>query len=166
MNVFLLSGSNINDRINNLNYARNLIAEKIGNVIRCSSIYETAAWGNDNQPEFLNQALQVDTNLLPEQILKMLKSIEESMGRKQSAKWGPRIIDIDILLMDDTIYESPILTIPHPQMHKRRFTLMPLAEIAPDTMHPKLKLTVRELLESCEDKLAVRKTSSASTSSL
>ncbi len=156
-NAWLLLGSNLGDRINNLLAAQNHIAEKAGTIVTNSSLYETAAWGNENQPAFLNRALLITTALPPEDLLCAIKSIEKKMGRKQTEKWGARLIDIDILLMGTIVYDSPALSIPHPQMHKRRFTLVPLAEIAPNAKHPLLKQTVKALLKSCADKLEVIK---------
>ena len=156
-NAWLLLGSNLGDRINNLLAAQNHIAKKAGTLVAVSSLYETAAWGNENQPVFLNQALHITTTLPPEDLLRVLKSIEKTMGRKQTEKWGARLIDIDILLMDAIVYDSPTLSIPHPQMHKRRFTLVPLAEITPNAKHPLLKRTVKALLKICDDTLEVIK---------
>lgn len=156
-NAWLLLGSNLGDRINNLTIAQHHIAEKAGSIIAVSSLYETAAWGNENQPAFLNQALHIATKLQPEELLRILKSIEKAMGRAPAEKWGARLIDIDILLMDSITHNSPTLSIPHPHMHKRRFTLVPLAEIAPHAKHPLLKQTVKQLLKKCADNLEVRK---------
>lgn len=155
MKAYLLLGSNIGDRSGNLKRALNLIRSRVAPINRESSIYETAPWGNYEQPVFLNQAIAIETGLEPELLLKRLKSIEKLMGRKQADKWGARIIDIDILLMDDLIYQSESLRVPHPQMHHRRFTLVPLAEIAPDVIHPEFNSTMQSLLSLCKDQLEV-----------
>ena len=157
MKAYLLAGSNMGERAENLNRAKEMLAAA-GTVLRASSVYETAAWGMENQPPFLNQALLLETRLSPEKLLSELKQIERAIGRKQAQKWGPRLIDIDILLIDDKLSASAQLTVPHPQLHKRRFALVPLAEIAPQVLHPELKLTVQEMLDACADELAVKKT--------
>jgi len=157
METYLLLGSNLGDRLGNLKSARDYIGESIARIIKASSIYETEPWGDNNQPLFLNQVIMIETSLKPEMLLKKLKSVESRVGRAQTEKWGPRIIDIDILLMDELVYRSDSLTVPHPQMHNRRFALVPLAEIAPAGIHPQFNLTAEELLVQCDDKLNVTK---------
>jgi 2-amino-4-hydroxy-6-hydroxymethyldihydropteridine diphosphokinase len=124
-------------------------------VSNASSIYETAAWGKNDQPAFLNQVLEIETALSPPQLLKTILAIEENIGRVRQEKYGPRIIDIDILLFNDEVLHLPMLKIPHPQLQNRRFVLVPLAEIAPDLIHPVFKKTIAELLAICPDKLEV-----------
>ncbi len=156
MKTYLLLGSNEGDRYRSLAVALNKIRDGVAPVIQESSIYETAPWGNAGQPAFLNRVILIETNLEPETLLKKIKSVEKMMGRKRIEKWGPRIIDIDILLMGDLIYRSGSLSVPHPQMPNRRFTLVPLAEIAPDFIHPEFDLTIKVLLSRCRDELDVR----------
>jgi 2-amino-4-hydroxy-6-hydroxymethyldihydropteridine diphosphokinase len=139
--------------------ARLKIAEECGALVRQSSIYQTAAWGIEAQPSFLNQALEIETLLNAEELLKAILVVEETLGRRRDIKYGPRIIDIDILLFNDEIIRSEGLTVPHPQMHARRFVLMPLKEIASNKMHPVLQKPIGELLEECPDTLAVQKIS-------
>jgi 2-amino-4-hydroxy-6-hydroxymethyldihydropteridine diphosphokinase len=153
--AFLITGGNLGDRLQNLQQAYKKIEQTCGSITGASSIYQTAAWGFSQQPDFYNQAIKLETFLLPDALMLALLSIEEKMGRKRSLKMGPRIIDIDILLMDDMVYNSSILTIPHPQLSKRRFALMPLAQIAANVMHPVFKKTINELLDECTDSLAV-----------
>ena len=155
MRTYLLLGSNVGERLGNLKTALNLIDDEIAPVIERSSVYETKPWGNENQPSFLNQVIVIETQVEPAVLLKKLKSVERTVGRKRTDKWGPRVIDIDILLMDDLIYKSEKLSIPHPQLHKRRFTLVPLAEIAAKDIHPEFELTIQELLSVCKDELEV-----------
>lgn len=157
--VFLLTGGNLGDRFFNLRRAKELIQQTCGLIVKESSIYKTAAWGFTGQPDFYNQALQLETNFSPENLMQTLLSIEEKMGRKRGIKMGPRIIDIDILLMNDMILNSPHLTIPHPRLAERRFALTPLAEIAPEVIHPVLHTSVKELLAACKDNLPVYKIS-------
>ena len=157
--AFLLTGGNLGDRLQNLQLAYQKIEQTCGSITEASSIYQTAAWGFTQQPDFYNQAIQLKTFLLPDALMLALLSIEEKMGRKRSMKMGPRIIDIDILLMDDMVYNSSIVTIPHPHLSKRRFALMPLAQIAANVMHPVFKKPINELLDECTDTLAVYKIS-------
>ncbi len=153
--VYILLGTNEGDRLNYLNVAFRLISEQIGEIISQSAIYETAAWGIEDQASFLNQILLVHTELEPHQTLEMMLDVEKQMGRLRTVKWGSRIIDIDMLYYNDEIIDTKRLSIPHPYLHKRRFTLVPLCEIAPDFMHPVLKLTNSKLLEQCDDECEV-----------
>ena len=153
--MFLLLGSNLGDRKKNLTVARNEIELAVGPIIKTSSLYQTAAWGKTDQPDFLNQAIEVETSLSPEEALLQILKMEISLGRRRKEKWGERIIDIDILLYGDIVTNSPQLTIPHPRLPNRRFALVPLTEIAADVVHPELQKTIRELLEVCPDKLEV-----------
>jgi len=155
--VFLLLGTNLGDRAANLGQAIEAIDQEVGKIIKASSVFETSAWGKTDQPAFLNQALEISSQFDVEDVLTRLLSIEERLGRKRHEHWGERIIDIDILFFGDEVYTSPRLRIPHPQLGNRRFTLIPLNEIASDFVHPLLKKTVRELLEICPDPLSVEK---------
>jgi 2-amino-4-hydroxy-6-hydroxymethyldihydropteridine diphosphokinase len=129
----------------------------MGRLLRQSALYETAAWGNTNQPDFLNQALVVDTGKPAEEIMRLILLIEKDMGRKRSVKNAPRLIDIDILFYEKEIYNTGNLTVPHPQLQNRRFVLTPLNELMPQFIHPVLKKSIHRLLLICKDKLEVRK---------
>ena len=155
--AYLLIGGNMGSRSAYLQRAIELINDLAGTVINQSSIYETAAWGNTDQPSFLNQALEIQTGYTAGGLMKRLLLIEEKMGRKRHEKYGPRVIDIDILFFNDGILNTKIVTIPHPQLHKRKFALKPLAEIAPDLIHPVFNKTVSRLLKECDDPLPVNK---------
>lgn len=153
--IYLLLGSNLGDRETNLGMARSLIENSLGTIIQSSSIYESAAWGKEDQPDFLNQVIKIQTQINPHALLEKLAWAETSLGRLREVKWGERIIDIDILFYENEIIEEEKLTIPHPGIPIRRFTLLPLSEIAPDLIHPLLKKSIRELLDECEDPLKV-----------
>lgn len=153
--VYLLLGGNLGDRTLYLEQARGKIAELVGVVKLKSDLYETAAWGKTDQPSFLNQVLEVETPLLPEQVLLTINTIEQDLGRERFEHWGSRVIDIDILFYDNLVLKTQRLTIPHPHLHTRRFTLAPLAEIAPAFIHPVLNKTIIKLLSECEDELEV-----------
>ena len=143
------------NREKNLARAKKLISEKAGKVTRASSLYETAAWGKTDQPSFYNQALELETTLPPKDLLKLLLEIEKKLGRQRDEKYGPRTIDIDILLYGDQIFNDPQLRIPHPELQNRRFALTPLAEIGPGLVHPVFKKSITELLAICSDTLEV-----------
>jgi 2-amino-4-hydroxy-6-hydroxymethyldihydropteridine diphosphokinase len=145
--VYLSLGSNVGDREAQLQDALAKLAA-VGSVVATSSFYETEPVEFTRQPWFLNCAIALETNKTPEQLMAAILRIEEEMGRRRVQKKGPRAIDIDILLFDDTIVDSKELTIPHPAMHQRRFVLELLAEIAPELLHPVLKKTIGELLDS------------------
>jgi 2-amino-4-hydroxy-6-hydroxymethyldihydropteridine diphosphokinase len=146
--VYLSLGSNLGDRAANLREALGRLHE-LGTITRVSSFYETEPVEVDvEQPWFLNCAVALETTLTPKEFLSRTLALEQAMGRRRVAKKGPRTLDIDILLFGDEVLETAGLTIPHPGMHQRRFVLEPLAEIAPEASHPRLKRTVKELLEA------------------
>lgn len=153
--VYLLIGGNVGNRLQNLGRAIELINTTCGNIIQQSAIYETAAWGNTRQQSFLNQALLLETSLSPLQLITATLEVEETMGRVRAERYGPRIIDIDMLFYNNDILHHPQLTIPHPEIQNRRFALVPMQEIAPDYIHPVLQKTIQQLLEECPDELAV-----------
>ena len=141
----------------NVEWARVRIAEQVGNVVKASSVFETAAWGLREQPAFLNQVLQVSTHLSAIGLLHAVLQIEEQAGRQRLQKMGPRIIDIDILFYNQVIISLPDLKVPHPEIENRRFVLTPLNELAPQFIHPVLQTTVADLLQKCPDLLEVKK---------
>lgn len=134
-----------------------LIGEQCGDLMNISSLYETEAWGKNDQPSFLNQALEINTRLKPVELMQQILKIEKQIGRIRIEKYGPRSVDIDILFFNDEIHEYPSLTVPHPQIQNRRFVLVPMNELAPSFIHPVLKKTIAELLEICPDHLQVTK---------
>jgi len=155
--AFLLIGGNLGDRAANLAQARNHIGHAIGPIRRASAIYETAAWGLTDQPDFYNQALLVATPLQPDALMHRILEIEAAMGRIRNERYGPRVIDIDILLYNDLVFQSPAVILPHPRMTERRFVLAPLEEIAPETLHPQLQQTIHQLLLQVQDPSPVKK---------
>ncbi len=159
--TFLLLGSNTGDREGLLDAAFLRIGLLAGKIIAASSRYETQPWGKEDQPPFLNQAIEVETPLSPQILLATLKDIERSLGRLPSGKWEPRTMDIDIIFYGNLVVEEPNLVIPHPAMAERRFVLTPLAEIAAGIMHPVLNKSVSQLLAACTDPLRVTVAGSA-----
>jgi 2-amino-4-hydroxy-6-hydroxymethyldihydropteridine diphosphokinase len=155
--AFLLIGGNLGNRKENFATAKNLIQQHGGVILHSSSLYETAPWGKTDQPSFLNQALEIETTLNAKQLMQLILRLEKSIGRERTEKYGPRIIDIDILLFNEEQYDDSILKIPHPEMQNRRFALTPLSEIAPDFQHPVLKKSISQLLKECTDDLDVKK---------
>lgn len=156
--IFILLGSNVGDCQANLLNARQEISRGIGKIITTSSVYKTAPWGNTHQPNFYNQVIEINSPLTPDNLLEGILDIEKRLGREREVKWGPRIIDIDILLWGARTMKTPHLTIPHPELPHRRFALLPLTEIAPEFLHPGEKKTIRDLLEACTDPLKVERT--------
>jgi 2-amino-4-hydroxy-6-hydroxymethyldihydropteridine diphosphokinase len=147
--TYLGLGSNLGDRAQNLSAAVKALRPEVS-VIKESAVYETPPWGVEDQPGFLNMAVMAETDLDPDALRQHVKRVEAVIGRTPSYRWGPRIIDIDILLYDDRVVDTPSLVIPHPQMHKRPFVLVPLASIAPEAIHPLLGYTMRDLLQQVD----------------
>lgn len=150
-NVYLGLGTNLGDKVQNLKTAIDFIEKEIGDCVKQSAVYYSAAWGIKEQPDFLNQVIQVQTKLPPLKLIQKILEIENQMGRTRRIKWGERLIDIDILLMDSIVLHTPNLTIPHPYITERIFVIKPLAEIAPDFQHPVFKKNFDSLLSTCSD---------------
>ena len=155
--VYLLTGSNVGNSKVLLNQAKLYIIQLVGEITAASSLYQTAPWGNTNQQHFLNQVLEISTNLEAKEVLTTILNIEQQMGRTREEKWAPRTIDIDILFFNNNIINEHDLIIPHPLLHQRRFTLVPLAEIAPNYIHPLLHQTITNILQHCSDNSVVEK---------
>ncbi len=153
--AYLLLGSNQGDRQAALEGARREIEEEAGRAAHSSAIYETDPWGIGDQPNFYNQVIAIDTKLEPSSLLKKLLEIEMRLGRVRRVRYGPRSIDIDILFYGDKVIVLPALTIPHPGIPDRRFTLVPLVEVAPTLVHPVHKQSMTDLLANCKDQLKV-----------
>jgi 2-amino-4-hydroxy-6-hydroxymethyldihydropteridine diphosphokinase len=157
--AYLITGGNIGKRQDELANAAKLIEERCGSVIDKSSLFETAAWGKTDQESFLNQALVVETTLNARDLLNEILYIENLMGRDRVEKYGPRIIDIDIIFFNHQVIREQGLEVPHPQMAHRRFVLEPLNQVIPAYIHPVFYKTVNELLHECDDTLPVKKIS-------
>lgn len=155
--VYLLLGSNLGERLFLLKQAAGYIETQAGTIVQYSSIYETKSWGKTDEPDYLNQVLLIKTMLQPHELLAKLLEIELLLGRKREEKWGSRTMDIDILFYDDMIVNEPELTIPHPQLQNRRFTLEPLVELAPNFIHPVLQKALKKLKDDLQDELQVKK---------
>lgn len=154
--AYLLLGTNLGNRTENLSKATAAIRMFLGRIEQQSHVYETEPWGKPHQPTFYNQAIQITTPCSPLETLHLIKQVEFLLGRDNQEKWAPRIIDIDILFFDNLSIESPLLTIPHKHIADRKFTLEPLKEIAGDFLHPVLDKTITELYLECTDPLVVR----------
>ncbi|MDB5272371.1 MAG: folK [Chitinophagaceae bacterium] len=155
--VLLLLGSNLEDPASQLTAAILQLQAKAGTVSKLSLVYWSAPWGKTDQPAFLNQVVWLSTSYAADELLAILLSIEQEMGRERVEKWGSRIIDIDILYYGQDIVTRPTLKIPHPEIANRRFVLVPLSEITPEFVHPVLNVSNAVLLERCEDELEVKK---------
>jgi 2-amino-4-hydroxy-6-hydroxymethyldihydropteridine diphosphokinase len=154
--IFLSLGSNLGDRKANLMNARQAL-ERLGRIISLSPTYQTDAWGKTDQPGFYNQAIEMRSDLDPHEFLSQTLTIEQDLGRVRDEKWGPRIIDIDILFFGDRIMNEQNLMLPHPGIAARKFVLVPLADIAPEFIHPIFQKTVVTLLKECNDELTVER---------
>ncbi|MFU1857035.1 2-amino-4-hydroxy-6-hydroxymethyldihydropteridine diphosphokinase [Sphingobacterium sp. NGMCC 1.201703] len=157
--IFILLGTNLGERLQQLAKARKKLEQQVGIILQESSIYETAAWGVEDQPAFLNQVILISSPLSACECLNLTQQIELDLGRIRLKKWGERAIDIDLLYFNDEIINDPNLTIPHPFISERRFTMEPLAEIAPTYIHPVYKKNNVSLLYNCKDELPVKKIS-------
>jgi 2-amino-4-hydroxy-6-hydroxymethyldihydropteridine diphosphokinase len=151
INVFLGLGSNMGDRKVNIKTASDLIEKNIGKIAKRSHLYETQPWGQPEQEWFYNQVVMINTTLDPRGLLEAVGYVERQMGRKRAEKWGPRVIDVDILFYGKRIIRDKGLEIPHPELHKRAFVLVPMMEIAPEYEHPTLHKQIDELFMECQD---------------
>lgn len=149
--VFIALGSNLGDRAANLDAAIEAMEPDV-HPRQCSPVYETPPWGYLDQPKFLNQVIEAETSLSPARLLEYLKRIEVKVGRKETFRFGPRMIDLDIIFYNGEVIDSPPLIIPHPRLAERSFVLMPLADLAPDYRHPILGDSVSEMLAKVDTK--------------
>jgi 2-amino-4-hydroxy-6-hydroxymethyldihydropteridine diphosphokinase len=147
--VYLSLGTNLGSRLENLESAVQALAPEV-RVLKLSPVYLTAPWGYTDQPDFLNQVVKGETGLAPEELLAFLKSLEAALGREPTFRYGPRLIDVDLLFYDDLILETTGLVIPHPRLHERPFVLVPLADLAPDLKHPAMGKTIIDLLTAVD----------------
>ena len=154
--AYLGLGTNLGARWANLRQALELLTARTEiKLLRCSGAYETEPWGVEDQPRFLNLVAEIATTLEPEPLLFRCKEVEEQLGREPSFRWGPRLIDVDILLYDDGVVDLPHLQIPHPRLHLRAFALIPLAELVPEHIHPSLEISIGNLAVSSEGREGV-----------
>ena len=154
MNIIILLGSNLGNRLANLKQAIASIAS-FSTILQQSNIYQTAAWGNTDQADFLNQAIEIQTQHTAENLMHALLAIESQMGRVRLQKWEPRIIDLDIIFYESAIHTTDFIQIPHPEMQNRAFVLKPLLDLIPNFEHPILKQNITQLWEKCPDQLEV-----------
>lgn len=159
MNRLILGlGGNKGNVLDTFQKVELLINNEIGTILKSSSNYQTAAWGNTNQPDFLNKVIEVETKLTVQDCLRSVLDIEKQLGRVRTEhKWTERTIDIDILFYNNKVINEENLSVPHPYLHERKFVLIPLAEILPDFVHPTLNKTVVEMLCNCNDTLEIKK---------
>ncbi len=157
VNVYLLLGSNLGDRAAYLQQGIQHIESRVGQVVTTSDVYRTQSWGNTDAPDYLNQVILIHTDKTARQVLNEILAIELLLGRKREEKWGSRTLDIDILFYGDQVINEPDLMVPHPHLHNRRFTMEPLAQIAPDLIHPILQKDIRQLKNELTDTLEVKK---------
>ncbi len=143
-------GSNVGERIDNCAQAVRQISN-FANIVSVSSLYETEPVDKEDQPDFINCAVKIETALYPLDLLESIQSVEDRMGRRREERWGPRVIDLDIIFYDNLVIETEKLTIPHPRAHLRRFVLLPISEIDPELLHPVLGVSVSQLLNWLND---------------
>lgn len=162
--LYILLGGNLGDKQLIFSETRKQLAGQLGTISRQSAIYETEPWGFESADMFWNQALEIETQLTPEEILVRSHNIEHELGRiRQKNQYGSRVIDIDILFYGGRVINQERLTIPHPRIQDRKFVLVPLGEIAPELVHPVFQKTIEQLIEECTDQLAVKKLTTPNT---
>jgi len=149
--VYIGIGSNLGHRKTNCLKAIEYLKKSGIHIVRQSSMIETEPWGVKDQPEFINMVVEAETELSPDDLIRQLKECEQAMGRVQSHRWGPRLIDLDILFYDDLVLETEELKIPHPEVQNREFVLRPMCELAPEMKHPVLGKSMKELFEALKD---------------